>query len=159
MTRTLILALAALQLGAIPAHAAQDDLQRWHRAVDTLAQQQLPHVEEIERSLLGHFNVDALNERREEIDVKITDDGTRVQSAKPQGSIEDLADSMTLEQVRATLNWLGEQRYQRVEQINGDDELIEVDARTAEGRRVELTLDSASMQIVSQEVQRLVDLD
>lgn len=156
------LSLGWLALAVAPAHARAPngtDYQRWSRALDTLAEQGFERIEEIELSLTGRFDVDALDAQRVEHDLRLSRDGSKIDSRQSDGSIDDIEDTLTLDQVRAALAWLQAQGYRDLKEISGDDGLIEIKARSTDNRRAELKLRPGTHELVELEFERLIDFD
>ena len=152
-----VLALAAF---ALPVRAAPDaEFSCWNQALETLAKNGFSRVEDVELDLFGRFRVDAPDADRIDHELKLSGDGTRVLDRKRDGSIDEPADILPIEALRSALHWLRSRGYHDLEQLSVDDGLIEIDARDASRRRVELTLNPQDMQIVALDARRFIDWD
>jgi hypothetical protein len=153
-----LLSLSCLGLAIAPAWAAETP-SRWQTALDTLGQHGHERIEEIDLTLTGRFDVDALDHRRVEHDLRLSRDGSRIEKSRSDGSIEDLGDSLTLEQVRGALSWLQAEGYQDIRSVSGDDGWIEIEARGADRRRVEIKLQPGTHEVIELEFEERFDLD
>lgn len=162
LTAAAVLTVSWLALAVSPAYAqrsADDDLQRWNRALDTLATNGMQHIEEIELTLTGRFDVEAANAERVEHDLKLSKDGTQVLASRSDGDIEDVTEHLSLDQVRAALGWLRSGGYRNLSEISADDGLLEIQADNAEGRKVELTLKPGTHELIEMEFERRLSLN
>ena len=158
----LCLSLAQLPAQAQTAAATVADsteYSRWTRAINTLTAGGYERIEEIELTMLGRFEVDALNAQRVEHDLSLDKDGSRILNSGTDGSIDDGADTVSAERLHASLAWLQQQGCHGLRQLSVDDGRIEAEAKNAQGKRVEIALNPETMDIVKLEVERFLDFD
>lgn len=139
--------LAAVPLAAADAAA---EYRNWNRVVQTLTDAGYTAVEEIESRLFGGFEVEAVHSDGQEYQLTMDSDG-KLSSRQLRGPKHASADLIDLQILPRVLAWLEAQKYADLDQIAGDDGLVEIEARNADGRDQELELDPLTLKLVAVE--------
>lgn len=140
----------ALMAPLSAAASAVNEYQTWSRVAKALSDAGYTAVEEIDSKLFGRFEVEAIHGDGQEYQLTISSDA-RITGKQARGPAHASRDLLAVQAVPRVLSWLEERRYSDLDQIGGDDGLVEIEARSADGKRQEIQLSPETLQIVTTE--------
>lgn len=144
-----MMASALIAAGILPAVSLASP-QSLRGALNSLAQYDVTHIEEMEINRRGDIDVEGFDSNGAERKLRFDKQGNVLRDRRGDGD-DDHEDSIDITTAQHVVDWLEQHGHRDVEQISADDGLIEIEMRDEQGHEIELSLDPATLEVVEME--------